>query len=144
MHDIYKRAGVQDPKTYAVMTLINLGSYLACQKVGQTVYDLLHGDTDYSPDTSYFISPIAAHNFDVGFDRYANNVQASDSQNPMQKYLDRLPSYSEGYMNSVVTMTSAKIGYGTVMSKSKNPLVALAYGVSQPLAVLLEDAGQLK
>ena len=142
MHDMYLRTGARDVKTYGIMSLVNLGSYLICLKGAQAIYSTLHGDVQ-DPGTAYYVSPVAEHTYNVSFERYKNDVQPG-GQDPLKEYLESANAYSKGYMDVAVTAGAARIGYGTITSESKNPLYALMYGITQPLCVTMEDAGVLK
>ena len=142
MHDLYLRTGAKDIRTYGVMSLVNLGSYLICLKGAQAIYNTLHSDTQ-DPSVPYYVSPVVEHTYNVSFEHYMNDVQPG-GDDPLKAYLQSANAYSKGYMDASVATGAARIGYGTISSDSKNPLYALAYGISQPLCVTLEDAGVLK
>ena len=89
------------------------------------------------------MSPITEHTYNVGFEQYKHNVQPG-ADDPLKEYLRQANGYSKKYMDLVTTSGAARIGYGTIVADTKNPLYALAYGLTQPLCVTMEDAGVLK
>lgn len=143
MHDMYKRAGVRDVRTYGVMSIVGLGSYVACLKLGQAIYNTIHKGAQPDPNTEYYVSPVTEHTYNVGFEQYKHNVQPG-ADDPLKEYLSQANGYSKKYMDLVTTSGAARIGYGTIVADTKNPLYALAYGLTQPLCVTMEDAGVLK
>ena len=146
MLDIYEKLGERDTASYAVMTLLNAGSAIACVKLGSALYETLHKkDISGSSDTEYYVSPFVAHTYDAEFTAYENNVNSGNGQgNPLAEFLDRSPAYSKRYMQLSYAQLAAKSAYGAMSASTSNPLAAVAYGVSQPLCVLLKDAGVLK
>lgn len=145
MLETYRNIGQKDPKVYGMMALLNLGSYLASVKIGQSIFKTLHS-TEASPETPYFVSLFTEHSYNVSFEKYKNNVHAGSAggSDPLAEYLSSAPAYSKTYMDMAVLSSAAKISYGLVSSESKNPLYALLYGLTQPLCVMLDDAGVLK
>ena len=143
MHDMYKRTGTRDVKTYGIMTLVGLGSSLMSLKGGQVIYDTLHKNEQPDANTEYFVSPITEHTYNVNFERYKHNVQPG-GQDPLKKYLDNATSYSKGYMDLATTSIFGRAAYGTLSADTSNLAYALLYGLTQPLCVILEDSGKIK
>lgn len=146
MLDTYEKLGEKNTKTYAAMALLNVGSAIACVKLGSKIYDILHkGDISGTPGTEYYVSPFVAHTYDTEFRAYENNVNSGSGQdNPLAELLEASPAYSKAYMQLSYAQFAAKVAYGAMTADTSNPLTALAYGASQPVCVLLKDAGALK
>jgi len=146
MVDTYERLGERDVKSYIAMALLGVGSSIACVKLAGMLYENLHKDSlQGSPDTEYYISPFAAHTYDAEFSAYNHSVSSRGGQeHPLSDFLREAPAYSKNYIQLSSAQIAAKCAYGTLQADTKNPLIALLYGMSQPLGVILKDAGVVK
>ena len=145
MYDLYRSVNSEENKalTYGVMALVNLGSKFISLKGGQLVYSALHGNVAPT-DGEYYTSPITEHTYNVAFERYKHNVQSSESKNPLDQYLSNSTAYSKRYMDLAFMAEFARISYSTLSANTQNPILAIAYGLTQPLCVVLEDNGAFR
>lgn len=143
--ETYRQLDEKNFKVYGIMALLNLGGYLASVRIAQAIYDQLHTVSD-DPNTSYFVSPFTEHSYNIAFEKYKDNVQSNGTEagSSLNSYLEKAPAYSKMYMDLAAVSSAARVGYGFISSQSNNPLVALLYGLTQPISVVMDDAGLLK
>ena len=142
MYDLY---GKLQPNltTYTAMGFVNLGLWLANQKLSTALYNATQS-TQHQKDTDYYVSFITEYNYKHLKDQ-TQNIPIADRSEYLKK-LDTIqreaPAFSSSYFNLKLGAYALKSTYGAMLyySKSKNPIGAIAYGLTQPLAVVLKDA----
>ena len=146
MLDIYNRLPPKEAQTYLAMAALNIGSYFGCLRLAQTIYEGIHKNQASKDSTTYYVSPLAEHRYNVAYENYTHNVQAGTdpSRTPLDDILENNPAYSKAYMDSSVLAYSAKSTYGALNSPYQSYIGSILYGLSQPLCVLLEDSKNIK
>lgn len=140
--DAYRQMGKEDVKSYSAMALLSFGSSTICKYFAEKAYDRIHS---HNTNGTYYMSPIAAHSYDVAYENYINNVHSDAPQGRTpDQILKSATGYSKTYMDIAAVSSAAKLAYGTIASGSSNPLKAALYGLTQPMCVILEDQGKLK
>ena len=140
--DAYRQMGKENAKSYSAMALLGIGNTILCKYLAESIYDRIHKS---STDGTYYMSPLTAHTYDVAYENYINKVHSENAQSRTpDQVLKSATGYSKTYMDIAAVSSAAKTAYGTLSSRSSNPLYAVLYGLSQPLCVILEDQGALK
>lgn len=146
MYDIYKKLE-PNTTTYASMALLNAGAWFLNQKLSANVYNSMHS-TSPSQNTDYYVSFLTEYNYNH-LQENKKNIPISE-QNEYTRNVDSILRQAPAYTNSVFDLQIGayvlKSTYGALVkyNQSKSVLGALAYGLTQPLAVVVKDSRMLK
>jgi len=142
MYDLYGKLQ-PNSSTYAAMSILNLGLWTLNQKISAELYNAMH-PTSPQKNIDYYVSFLTEYNY-KHLEKNTVNIPIGDRNDYSKKtnqILVQAPAYSKGYFDGKLGAYALKSAYGTLVNynKSKNALGSLAYGLSQPLAVILRDA----
>jgi hypothetical protein len=144
--ETYEKLGKGRFSSYLAMTVLGVGSSLACAKLGRGAYQLIHGEKalERQQNTTYYVSPLTeylvSHNFKGGASLTPGQIAAQERS---KRLLEDAPAYSKGYMQAAYTSTFGKFAYATAASPASHAALKVLYGVSQPLGVVFKDQGLL-
>jgi hypothetical protein len=142
MYDVYKKL---DPNftTYATMSLLNLGAWALNHKISTQMYYALH-NTAPQKNTPYYVSFMTEYNYNH-LKNNTDKIPISDRAEYTKKVdaiLKQAPAYTQRTLDLQMGAYALKSAYGALVkyNQSKNAIGSLAYGLTQPLAVILKDA----
>lgn len=147
MLETYRKLKNTNDYEYLAMALLNLGVNLGTLMTSRLLYDSLHkgANLDEKYYTSFFADYMYSHNL-----KKVDNLPYHERDRQEMRVTEALkqsPSYSGTYWNTLFTCYGLKTAYSTKVALNNNKmslLKSIAYGLTQPLAVVLDDAGELK
>lgn len=141
MYDLYSKM----PPTfgaYAAMALVGAGAGAISDKAGMALCASLHG-SEAAPGHDYFVgtTPARAHDHVMAYARTQPSAHAATIIRRADAVLAQAPAYTATYHRLRWGSFAAKCTLGALVNfaKTRNVLSAVAYGVTQPAAVIAQD-----
>ena len=147
MLEIYDRIDQKDANTYAVMSLLNIGSYFATLGLAKSIYNAIHKNTstDKTLTENYYLSPFTnyLYNKQTKHNESSTIFEKGKLQDRLNEKIQNEPVYSEKYMQISWLLYAVKTTYATIENPIQNPFGKLLYGLTQPTSVVLRDNKKL-
>jgi len=149
MLEVYRKIKETNDYSYLAMALLNLGVNLGTLMVSRGVYDTLHKDPSLKKEDKYYTSFFSDYMYHYNMKKLEKLPyhQRDKQEIEITKALKSSPSYSETYWNTLFACYGLKAAYSTNVGRKNKGLSvfkSIAYGLTQPLAVVLDDEGKLK
>lgn len=142
MYELYGKLP-QTPSAYVAMGLVGLGSTIIADKAGEALYRSLQ-EPSATRGVDYYVSKRSewTHNHLISDAEKQPHLRAQALKKRANDILAQAPAYSSNYHKVRWGLFAAKSTAGALVSYSRtgNLLGAVLYGVTQPLAVIVEDS----
>jgi hypothetical protein len=141
MYDLYAKMP-QTVGAYAAMALVGLGANVMADKTGMSICASVHG-AEAEPATDYYVSRTAewAHDHLISYAETQPTSRATEISRRAERVLAQAPAYTAQYHQARWGLFAAKCTMGALVnySRTRNALGAVAYGLTQPAAVIAQD-----